>query len=136
VLFGQFDERGTPMSDTTDKQEILDIIGDYRKGTYTADTALLQSVFHEKAVMNGYLGPDAVLADPSAFIADIGGSPSMESADDPYDLEVTEVFIEGNIASVIVVETGFRGDAKLVDCFHLIKTDGSWKIISKLFTTC
>lgn len=124
------------MSATDAKQEVLKTIQDYRDGTYTADTELLKSVFHEKAVMNGYLGPDLVLADPSVFIADIGGAPSMKSAGDPYELMIDEVFVEGNTASVVVTETGFRGDGKLVDCFHLLKVDGSWRIISKLFTTC
>jgi protease I len=124
------------MSETAEKQAVLKTIMNYRDGTYTADTALLQSVFHENAVMNGYLGPDLVLADPSVFIADIGGSPSMESAGDPYELAINELFIEGNTASAVVTETGFRGDATLVDCFHLLKVDGSWLIVSKLFTTC
>ena len=38
-------------------------------------------------------------------------------------------------ASVIVSETGFRGEGTLVDFFHLIKVEGQWYIISKLFTT-
>jgi protease I len=124
------------MSDTTGKQEVLKTIQDYKDGTYTADTALLESLFHEKAVMNGYLGPDLVIASPSAFIADIGSAPSMESVGDPYELVVNDVFIEGDTAAAIVTETGFRGDAKLVDCFHLVKVDGTWLIVSKLFTTC
>jgi hypothetical protein len=123
------------MSNTTEEQKVLQVIQDYREGTYRADADLLGSVFHEKAVMNGYLGPDLLLADPSGFIADIVGSPSMESANDPYELTVESVFVEGSIASVIVSETGFRGEGKLVDCFHLIKAEGVWTIISKLFTT-
>jgi hypothetical protein len=129
-------KEGMPMSSAAEKLEVLRVIQDYRDGTYTANAALLESVFHEKAVMNGCLGPDLVIATPAAFIADIAGSPSMESAEDPYELVVEEVFIKGGMASVRVSQTGFRGDGKLADCFHLLKVDGSWLIVAKLFTTC
>lgn len=114
---------------------IMQVIKNYKDGTYKADISMLKSVFHEKAVMNGYLGPNVLIGDPSGFIADIGGSPSMESSKDPYQAEVESIHIEGNVASVALSETGFRGKGVLVDFFHLIKINGEWKIISKLFTT-
>jgi hypothetical protein len=114
---------------------VLEVIGNYRNGTYRADVSLLRGVFHEKAAMNGYLGSEPLVSDPEPFIADIGGAPSMESAGDPYRAEVEFCRIEGNVASVILSETGFRGSASLVDFFHLIRIDGQWKIIAKLFTT-
>jgi len=96
---------------------------------------MLKSVFHEKAIMNGYLGPNLILADPTPFLDDMASAPSMKSNNDPYKAEIRTVQIEGNVASVALYETGFRGEASLVDFFHLIKTDGNWLIISKLFTT-
>lgn len=123
------------MNNHNETSAIKKVINDYREGAYRADIKTLQGVFHEKAVMNGYLGPDLVIADPSGFIADIGSSPSMESRGDPYQAEIESIHIEGNTASVILSETGFRGKGVLVDFFHLIKTSGKWQIISKLFTT-
>ena len=123
------------MNSHTETKAIKAVIQDYIDGTYNAEIDKLKGVFHEKAVMNGYLGPDCLLADPSGFIADIAGSPSMASQNDPYQAEIESIRIEGNVASVIVSETGFRGAATLVDFFHLIKEDGKWSIISKLFTT-
>lgn len=111
------------------------VIQNYMDGTYEADIQQLESVFHEKAVMNGYLGADCILADPSVFITDMAQAPSMKSRGDAYQAEIESIRIEGNIAAVVVSETGFRGNGCLVDYFHLIKTDGEWKIISKLFTT-
>lgn len=123
------------MNSHVETAAVKKVIQDYIEGTYLANIEKLKSVFHEKAVMNGYLGPDPLLAEPSVFIQDIAGSPSMESKGDPYNAEIESIRIEGNVASVVVSETGFRGDAVLVDFFHLIKTDGAWRIISKLFTT-
>lgn len=123
------------MNNHAESKAVKAVIQNYIDGTYNANIPQLKSVFHEKAVMNGYLGPDCLLADPSGFVADIAGSPSMASSNDPYHAEIESIHIEGNVASVIVSETGFRGAASLVDFFHLIKVDGKWTIISKLFTT-
>lgn len=123
------------MNNHAEMKAVKAVIQNYMDGTYKAEIDKLKGVFHEKAVMNGYLGPDCLIADPSGFVADIAGSPSMESAGDPYQAEIESIRIEGNVASVIVSETGFRGEGTLVDFFHLIKQDGKWTIISKLFTT-
>jgi hypothetical protein len=123
------------MNDHVETRAVLGVIQNYRDSTYKADIAKLKSVFHEKAVMNGYLGPELLLTDPSRFVSDISGSPSMASQKDPYQAEVESIYIQGNVASVILSESGFRGSGELVDFFHLIKTEGKWHIISKLFTT-
>lgn len=114
---------------------VKQVMQNYMDGTFQADIEKLKSAFHPNAVMNGYLGPDCVLATPSVFVEDIASAPSMASQGDAYQAEIESIRIEGNVAAVVVSETGFRGAATLVDFFHLIKTDGEWKIISKLFTT-
>lgn len=123
------------MNDHVETTAVKQVIQDYMDGTYYADTVKLKGVFHERAVMNGYLGPDVLLADPTPFIEDIASSPVMADEKAPYQAEIESIRIEGNVAAVVVSETGFKGSATLVDFFHLIKTDGTWKIISKLFTT-
>ena len=123
------------MNNHVESKAVRQVIQNYMDGTYKKDIPMLKGVFHEKAVMNGYLGPDVLLADPSGFIADIESSPSMAENNDPYQGEIESIRIEGNVASVIVSETGFKGSGTLVDFFHLIKVDGKWAIISKLFTT-
>jgi len=111
------------------------VIEDYKEGAFKADIEKLKSVFHKDAVMNGYLGPNAVMGTPAPFIEDIASAPSMESNGDNFQGEIESIHIEGNVASVVFSETGFRGEASLVDFFHLIKDDGKWYIISKAFTT-
>ena len=123
------------MNNPVEEKAVRELIERYVEGTYQADIEKLKGVFHEKAVMNGYLGPNLLIGDPTPFIEDMGGSPSMQSNNDPYKAEITNIFIEGNVASVVLYETGFRGEASLVNYHHCIKTDGEWKIISKLFTT-
>ena len=124
------------MSTNVEKEkEVREVIQRYIDGTFNADIPVLKSVFHDKAVMNGYLGPNLILADPTPFLDDMASAPSMKSNNDPYKTEIKDLRIEGDVASAALYETGFRGEAALVDFFHLIKTDGEWRIISKLFTT-
>ena len=123
------------MNNHEEVKQIKKIIETYVMGTYEADTDKLKSVFHKKAVMNGYLGKDILLGDPQPFIEDMRKNPSMNSQSVKYNAEIEYMNVEGNIATVIVSETSFRGEGAMANHFQLIKTDGSWKIISKLFTT-
>lgn len=111
-----------------------DVINAYIKGTYTADVKMLESVFHEKARMSGYLGEDLLIGGPQPFIEDMGSQESMESKGDPYESEIVSKTIVGNIADVVIRESGFRGTLTLEDHFHLINDGSRWWIISKLFT--
>ena len=123
------------MNNHVESEAVRKVIQDYIDGTYNADTGKLKRVFHEKAVMNGYIGTDLIIGDPSPFIEDIASSASMRSQNDPYHAEIESINIEGSVASVVLSETGFRGEVSMVDFFHLIKTDEGWFIISKLFTS-
>ena len=123
------------MNSHTETKKIKEVIRNYTEGTFEADAAKLKKVFHPKAVMNGFLGGAVVLATPRVFIEDMTSAPSMATEKDPYSAEIESVRIEGDVADVILSETGFKGSGKLVNFFHMIKDDGEWKIISKLFTT-
>jgi len=125
----------TEAIENAELEAVREVLQNYIDGTYFADIAKLKSVFHEKAVMNGYLGPNLLLTNPMPFIEEISSVPSMKSNNDPYHAEIKNVCIEGNVASAVIHETGFRGQVSFVNFFHLIKTDGVWHIISKLFTT-
>ena len=123
------------MNNHAETKLVKAVVQNYIDGTYEADTVKLEGVFHKQAIVSGYLGPNALLVKPDVFIQAIAGSPSMKSKNHPYTAEIESIRIEGNIASVTLSESGFNGDTNLVDHFHLIKEDGEWKIISKLFTT-
>jgi hypothetical protein len=124
------------MNNHTETTAVMKAIQMYKDGTYCAAPDKLKRVFHDRAVMNGFLGPDLMIGDPAPFIEDMSAKPSMKDKGDPYRAEVESVRIEGNVAAVVLSETGFRGSGTLVDFFHLIKdADGEWKIVSKLFTT-
>lgn len=123
------------MNDHREMKEIKSIINQYIEGTYEGDAGKLKAVFDERAVMNGFLGKETILATPEVFIEDMAGSASMKETGDPYDAETEYIKIDGDIAAACLTETGFKGNGVMINHFHFIKRDGKWRIISKLFTT-
>lgn len=116
--------------------KIQEVLLNYIKGTYESHIPLLRSCFHESAKMTGYLGDTLVDGIPEPFFEDMASGPSMALGKEPYEAEIQFIHITGRTASAAVHETGFRGNTCLTDYFQLLKLeDGSWKIVSKTFTT-
>ncbi len=113
---------------------IRQVIELYTQGTYEGDASKLQDSFHEKAVMNGYLGGQILLATPEAFISDVCKSPMKNVSNFDYSPVVTELSIEDKIATVTLVET-YPDGMSFTNFFHLIDDGNGWKIISKTFTS-
>jgi hypothetical protein len=113
--------------------EIRKVIELYTEGTFEGDAEKLNASFHEKAVMNGYLGGQLLLATPEAFITEICKSP-MNQTDFDYSPIVTELSIEDKVATVTLVET-YPDGMSFTNYFHLIDDGNGWKIISKTFTS-
>lgn len=111
---------------------VKEVIQDYIDGTYEADVEKLKAVFHEKAIMTGYLGDELLIGGPEGFFEDIASQPSMKEQNVEYKAEILALTETGKIADAVVRETGFRGTTAFEDHFHLI-FDGEWKIISKTF---
>ncbi|WP_300639420.1 nuclear transport factor 2 family protein, partial [uncultured Oscillibacter sp.] len=116
-------------------EQVREVIQRYITGTYQADVEMLAGVFHPQAHMTGYLGDNLLLGTPEPFLQDIGSAPSMASKGDPYHAEIRELTVTGHIATVVLYETGFRGEGVLEDHFQLLLDGGKWSIISKNFTT-
>ena len=116
--------------------KIQEVLLNYIKGTYESHIPLLRSCFHESDKMTGYLGDTLVDGTPEPFFEDMASGPSMALGKEPYEAEIQFIHITGRTASAAVHETGFRGNTCLTDYFQLLKLeDGSWKIVSKTFTT-
>jgi hypothetical protein len=125
------------VSDTQrdDEVAVRQLLERFVDATYRGDVSVLRSSFHEKASMNGYLGSELLLGTPEPFYADIESHPSMADSGAPFEAQIEIVQVSDRTASVLVRETGFFGDGKFIDHFHLLKTDGEWRIITKTFET-
>lgn len=115
-----------------DEAAVKAIADAYIKATYEGDAETMKKLFHESAVMNGYLRGQPGMGGPGPFIADLANNPSLKSGNAPYKASIDYIHVSGNIGSVTISETGF-GDMSFTNYFHLMKEHGEWKIVSKTF---
>lgn len=104
----------------------------YIKATYEGDAETMKKLFHESAVMNGYLRGQPGMGGPEPFIDQLGNNPSLASGNAPYKATIDYIHVSGKIGSVTISETGF-GDMSFTNYFHLMKENGEWKIVSKTY---
>lgn len=110
---------------------VKQVISLYTQGTFEGDTGKLNKAFHAKAVMNGSLNGDMVLATPERFIEGMGKL-KLNTTGAKYDAKITHIEVDGKVASVTLKETGL-GKSSFTNYFHLVNDGSGWKIISKAF---
>lgn len=116
-------------------KNIETLLNRYFTAVYEADIDTLQTIFHQDASMNGFLGPDMVIGTPQIFYDDLTSKPSMKESDTKCECEIKEITIHGNIASASIYVTNFFGMCNVMDIFHLLYINDEWKILCKTFTT-
>ncbi len=119
------------MTDTTnsaDESAIRKIMETYMNGAISGQSSDLSSAFHPDATIFGYVGTDLFGGPISEFYAwhDNNG-PAAELTGD-----VVRIDIEGTVGTVRVELNNWTGH-RFTDFFTLLKEDGVWKIISKVF---
>lgn len=109
------------------------VLQQYLDCSFNKDLEGLAKCFHEKAVMNGYIGTDVqILATPQAYIDDLASKPPLKETSPNFKGEITIFGIQGKAASALVYETNFNG-ITFSDYMHLLEVDGQWYIFSKNF---
>jgi hypothetical protein len=122
------------MSDATYVQEynaIVEVLNKYSEGGAKADSAIMKPAFHEKATMFGVDagklvgGEIQVLYD--VIDASFRPSPEAKSA-------IARIDIVGTAASARVDTDNISG-FRFTDFFNLLKVDGKWTVVSKIYHT-
>jgi hypothetical protein len=100
----------------------------YVNGGKTGNTDEMKLAFHPDATIFGYIGPD-LFGGPIQRLFDWndqnGAAKELESL-------IANVDIQGSIATVRLELDNWTGH-KFTDMFTLLKVDGEWKILSKVF---
>ena len=88
----------------------------------------MKPAFHEGATIYGYIG-DELFGGPIQGLFDWndGNGPAAG-----LKAEIANIDIEGTVATARVELDNWTGH-RFTDFFTLLKTDGEWKIISKVF---
>jgi len=109
------------------------LLQQYIEGSYTANVDLLKTCFHADAVMSGYLEDELDIGTPQPFYDELEAATSSREAGENYLGEIGFIHICGPIASASVVEANLLG-VNYVNHFHLLKIEGAWRIVSKIYT--
>lgn len=111
-----------------DYREIREVVMQYVNGCAAGDVELAKKAFHKDAVMYGYLNGELSAGSIENLYAAIGqlGADAGTKA----EVDVTEVV--GTAATVRVVLENWHG-LSFTDFHSLVKIDGRWTIVAKIF---
>jgi len=111
-------------------QAIAEVLNKYIEGCKQANSSIMKPAFNEVATMYS-VGPDGKLAGgaiPVLFDGvdkDFHPSPNATAA-------ITRIEIVGTAASARIDANDMSGIA-FTDFFHLLKVEGKWTVVSKIF---
>ncbi len=111
-----------------DIRKIRALMATYIEGGRTGSNEVLRPIFHDLATICGYVGPD-LFAGPIEMFYDWHAENGPAT-----DLVAGEIQIdaEGSAASVRVELDNWTGH-RFTDFFTLVRIDGQWQIMSKVF---
>ena len=107
---------------------ILSTIQHYIDGARTGSSAEMKLAFHDQATIFGYVGPD-LFAGPIQGLYDWHDGNGAASA---VEVRVASVDVAGTVASARLEIDNWTGH-RFTDLFNLLKVDGEWKIMCKVF---
>lgn len=111
-----------------DYQDIKDVVMQYVNGCTTGDVELTRKAFHKDAIMYGYLNGALSAGSIENLYAAIG----QLGADAATKAEVDIMEVVGTAATVRVVLENWHG-LSFTDFHSLVKIDGKWVIVAKIF---
>lgn len=112
----------------TDYQEIKDVVMQYVNGCATGDVELTKKAFHKDAIMYGYLNGELC----AGSIENLYGAIRSLGADTNTKAEVDVMEVVGTAATVRVALEGWH-NLSFTDFHSLVKMDGKWIIVAKIF---
>ncbi|WP_436296043.1 nuclear transport factor 2 family protein, partial [Variovorax sp. LjRoot178] len=117
-----------PTSYVNEVDAIAKIVQNYIEGARTGNGAAMKPAFHEAATIYGYVGPDL-------FGGPIQGLYDWNDKNGPakdIQTRLSTIDVVGTCASVRADSDNWTG-YRFTDFFNLVKFDGQWKIVSKVF---
>ena len=112
------------------KKAIEEVVGKYIEGGRAADSSIMKPAFHENAQMSGpaedgaFSGPIQALYD---FVDSNGPATDL-------DMRIVSITVSDERAASVVLHADPWHGKNFTDHFHLLKIDGTWKIMSKMYS--
>ncbi len=112
-----------------DEAAVRAAVTHYLQGHATGDGAHFELVFHPESSLYWIRGGELNRRPSAEFIAGASGSPADDEAKRKRRIVMVDVT---GTAAVAKVELDYPG-AMITDYFTLLKIDGDWKIMNKIF---
>ncbi len=112
----------------TDRDQIAEVVQHYIDGALSGKGDDMKPAFHEDATVFGYIGGD-LFAYPvqKLFAWNDENGPATE-----LQARIAAIDVVGTVATVRLELDNWTGD-RFTDLFTLLKVDGEWKIMNKVF---
>lgn len=112
-----------------DYEDVLAAMEGYVQGLKTGNVAELKKTFHQDAIMYGYLGDDlsqGSIDNLYTYVEKFGAAPNIKT-------NLTVLHKTPTTAIVRIEMEHDAADEDFTDYHSLIKINGEWKVVSKLF---
>jgi hypothetical protein len=120
-------------ADHAEISAVCEVLSYYAEGLGKGDIDLLKKAFHPQALMSGYFGGELMLVPIDGLYELVRTHPSPAETGEPYAYEISNIQIIGETATGQIAETSYLGH-NITDRFHLVKIEGRWQIVSKIFS--
>ena len=112
-----------------DYEDVLAAMEGYVQGLKTGNVAELKKTFHQNAIMYGHLGNDlsqGSIDNLYTYVEKFGAAPNIKT-------NLTVLHKTPTTAIVRIEMEHDAADEDFTDYHSLIKVNGEWKVVSKLF---
>lgn len=112
-----------------DYEDVLVAMEGYVQGLKTGNVAELRKTFHQDAIMYGHLGEDlsqGSIDNLYTYVEKFGAAPNIKT-------NLTVLHKTPTTAVVRIEMEHDAADEDFTDYHSLIKIDGEWKVVAKLF---
>lgn len=107
-------------------------VNKYGDGITNGDVALLRSAFHPQAMMYGASGDSATIMEIEGLFGYVASQEAPATTGEQHRCTISKIDVAGHAASVEVMQENCYG-VNYVNYFQLLKMDGQWLIVSKVY---
>lgn len=111
---------------------IVDLLKRYYDALYRCDTALLATVFHASAQYFTASSGELLHLDMNSYFPIVEQRISPESSGEPYIFSIDSIEFAGAVTAIARMRCSMLAK-DFIDLLTLIKLEGEWKIIAKVF---
>ncbi|MCH8203428.1 MAG: nuclear transport factor 2 family protein [Proteobacteria bacterium] len=115
-------------TETKEHEAIAEVVQHYIDGARSGKGEDMKPAFHEDATIFGYAGDD-LFAGPIQLLFDWNDNNGPASE---LEARIAGIDLAGTVATVRLELDNWTG-SRFTDLFTLLKVDGEWKIINKVF---